>query len=365
MNSTVFIGPSRALRLTAVVATLSWGLASFVRPTFALQNQQTRAVAQQDVAPDIHVLPVRGNIYMLVGGGGNVTLQVGEDGVLVVDTQSGPTSEKIVEAIKKLTDKPIRWIVNTHVHPDHTGGNAAVAKAGRSIPQIAIGVGKLYADQDQTATIVAHENVLRRMSAPAGKQSAVSSDAWPTATFFTAKRELFFNGEPIQIIHQPAAHTDGDVLVFFRRSDVVAAGDIFATTSYPVIDLQTGGTINGFINALNALIDITIPQEKQEGGTYVIPGHGRLADEADVVEFRDMSTIVRDRIQSMIKKGMTLDQVKAAKPTLDYDDRYGATTGAWTTDMFVEAVYRTLTQPPLRNSGQGADAGQQAASQRG
>ncbi len=174
--------------------------------------------------------------------------------------------------------------------------------------------------------------------------SLFPSSAMPTDGYLDTK-ELFFNGEPIQIMHQPAAHTDGDVVVFFRRSDVVAAGDIFVTTTYPVIDIAAGGTITGVIAALNNLIHITIPEEKQEGGTYVIPGHGRLSDEADVVDYRDMVTIVRDRIQNMIKSGMTLDQVKAAKPTRDYDGRYGATSG-WTTDMFVEAVYRTLTLRP-------------------
>lgn len=312
-------------------------------------------LAPQDTAAqqngDVQVFPVRGNIYMLIGEGANVTVQAGEDGALVVDTGFGPLSEKIVAAIKTLTDKPIRWIINTHVHPDHTGGNGAIAKAGRSIPQIAIGVGKLYSDADQTATIVAHENVLKRMSAPTGQQAPVSSDAWPSATFFTKEEEMFFNGEPIHIVHQPSAHTDGDVLVFFRRSDVVAAGDIFVTTTYPVIDVATGGTINGFLDALNSLIRITVPQEKQEGGTYVVSGHGRLADEADVVDFRDMATIVRDRIQDMVKRGMTLEQVKAAKPTRDYDGRYGAVSGSWTTDMFVEAVYRTLPRPESEVAG--------------
>ncbi len=336
-----------ARRLTPVmgVALLCAWAGSF-QPATALQNPPARAASQPSASvADIALLLVRGNIYMLVGAGGNITLQVGEGGVLVVDTGLGPMNENIVAAIRRLTDKPIRWIINTHVHPDHTGGNAAIAKAGRSIPQVAVGVGKLFSDQDATATIVAHENVLKRMTAPTGQQPPVPSSAWPSATFFTEEKELFFNGEPIQIMHQPAAHTDGDVVVFFRRSDVVAAGDIFVTTTYPVIDIAAGGTITGVIAALNNLIHITIPEEKQEGGTYVIPGHGRLSDEADVVDYRDMVTIVRDRIQNMIKSGMTLDQVKAAKPTRDYDGRYGATSG-WTTDMFVEAVYRTLTLRP-------------------
>ena len=179
------------------------------------------------------------------------------------------------------------------------------------------------------------------MSAPSGEPSPRPFAAWPTDTFFGDDKELFFNDEAIQLIHQPG-HTDGDVLVFFRRSDVVASGDLFSTLTYPVIDAQSGGTVQGVIDGLNRLLDITIPKDKEEGGTYVIPGHGRLADEADVVEYRDMMTIVRDRIQDLVSKGRTLAEVKAARPTRDYDGRYGAAAGPWTTDMFVEAVYRDV-----------------------
>ena len=294
--------------------------------------------AQQNDGPGkLEVLPVRGNIYMVAGAGSNIVLQVGQDGVLLVDAGSGERSEDVIAAVRTLTDKPIRWIVDTHLHADHTGGNSTIAKVGRSVPQLTIGAGKLFNDGDQTATIVAHENVLKRMSA-----AQETNENLPLTTFFGKEKELFFNGEPVQIIHQPAAHTDGDVFVFFRRTDVVASGDIFVTTTYPVIDEATGGTINGFIDAVNELIHIMIPEQKQEGGTYVIPGHGRLSDEADVVEFQEMVTIVRDRIQAMVRQGMTLAQVKAAKPTLDYDARYGAKSTSWTTDKFVEAVYRTV-----------------------
>ena len=168
--------------------------------------------------------------------------------------------------------------------------------------------------------------------------------AWPTEGYPGDYKEVTFNGEAIQLFHQPAAHTDGDSLIFFRRSDVIVTGDIFVTTSYPVIDVKRGGSINGVIAGLNHIIDITIPKDWQEGGTMVIPGHGRIGDEADVVEYRDMVTIIRDRIQNMIRKGLTLEQVKAARPTLEYDPRYGFESGPWTTAMFVEAVYRGLSQ---------------------
>jgi glyoxylase-like metal-dependent hydrolase (beta-lactamase superfamily II) len=154
------------------------------------------------------------------------------------------------------------------------------------------------------------------MSTASGNQPAAPFRALPTDTYHTADLKLseFFNGEGVQIIHQPAAHTDGDSLVYFRYSDVIAAGDIFVTTSYPIIDLARGGSINGTIDALNHMLDIAVPEFRLEGGTYIIPGHGRLCDAADVAYYRDMTTIIRDRIQDSIKKGMTLEQVKAAHP---------------------------------------------------
>jgi cyclase len=287
---------------------------------------------------EVHVLHVQGNVYMLVGAGGNITVQAGDEGVLLVDTSYEQMSPKVVAAIRTFSDKPIRYIINTHVHADHIGGNAPIAKLGATIAGGNMGIGA-----NTGAAIIAHENVLNRMSAPTGQQASSPSAAWPTDTYFTRKKELFFNGEAIEIIHQPSAHTDGDSIIFFRRSDVVSAGDLFLTTTFPVIDLQRGGNIHGIVEALNRILDITIPKDKQEGGTYVIPGHGRLCDEADVLEYRDMVTIIRDRIQDMVTRGMTLEQVKAARPTLDYDGRYGATTGSWTTEMFIDAVYRNLS----------------------
>jgi glyoxylase-like metal-dependent hydrolase (beta-lactamase superfamily II) len=289
-------------------------------------------------ADEVHVLPIQGNVSMIVSAGGNVTVQIGEQGVLVVDTSVAEMSDGVVAAIRRLTDKPIRFIVNTHAHPDHTGGNASIARAGATVSGGTIGA----AFTPSGASIIAHENVLARMSAPTGSQAPTPADAWPTNTYFGDRKELFFNGEAIEILHQPAAHTDGDSLVFFRRSDVLSAGDLFVTSGYPVVDTKWGGTIQGVIDGLNRILVLTVPKDKQEGGTYVVPGHGRLCDEADVLEFRDMVTIVRDRIKDMMSRGMTLEQVKAARPTLDYDGRYGSKTGAWTTEMFIEAVYRNL-----------------------
>jgi glyoxylase-like metal-dependent hydrolase (beta-lactamase superfamily II) len=281
---------------------------------------------------EISTFHVQGNVFLLVGAGGNIAVQTGDEGVLVVDTGLAQNADKVLAAIKKLSDKPIRWIINTHFHPDHTGGNEALAKAGAKTT-------------GGPAEVLAHENVLNRMSAPAGKTSPTPTAAWPTDTYFPEEKDIFFNGEAVMLYHDQAAHTDGDSIVFFRRSDVVVAGDVFVTTSYPFIDQANGGSIQGEINALNRILDIAVPAHEQEGGTYVISGHGRVCDEADVLEYRDMVTIVRDRIQDMVKRGMTIDQVKAAKPTLDYDRHYGSDTGFVTTAGFIEAVYKDLSKP--------------------
>ncbi len=288
---------------------------------------------------EIHVLPVQGNVYMLVGPIGNTTIQVGDDGVLVVDTQFAELSGKIIEAIRTVSDGPIRYIINTHAHADHTGGNAEISAAGSTIA--GGNVAGAIADAGIGAAIIAHENALFTMTT---QEPALPFEALPTDTFFTSQKDLYFNGEAVQILHQPNAHTSGDSIVYFRKSDVISAGDLFVTTTYPYIDESAGGNIQGIIAALNRIIKITVPADKQEGGTYVIPGHGRLADEADVVEFRDMLTIIRDRIQAMIDDGMSLRQVLAAQPTRDYDGRYGADSGFWTTEQFVEAAYRSLSE---------------------
>jgi len=275
---------------------------------------------------------VQGSVYVLMGDGGNITVQVGKDGVMLVDTGFAPLAPKAMAEIRKLSNGPIRWIVNTHVHTDHTGGNAELAKLGMTSESVA------------PPRIVAQSNVLNRMSGPQpGNGPKIPEEAWPNDEYFLPTKDFFFNGEAVVVYHVPDAHTDGDSLVFFRRSDVLSTGDVFTPGGYPFIDLARGGSVEGEINALNKIIDITVPAKYQEGGTLVIPGHGRVCDEADVVEYRNMLTIIRDRFRDMIHKGMTLEQVKAAKPTLDYDTQYGSTTGFWTTDKFIEAVYASLS----------------------
>jgi len=301
------------------------------------------SVAQQQNfdAVEIQALPVRDDIYLLAGAGGNITMQVGDDGILIVDTQFAPLSSKIVAAIRKISPKPIHYIVNTHHHGDHTGGNANLRAAGTTVS--GGNMAGAIRDSGVGAAIIAHENVLTRLSSAEGDQ-ATPSGGWPTSTFFGAKKELFYNGEGIEIIHMPAAHTDGDSIVFFRRSDVISAGDVFVTTSYPFIDTASGGSYQGIVAALEKLVDIIIPVYGQDGGTLVVPGHGRISNLGDVLNYREMVIVVGDRIKSMLEAGMTLEQVKAAKPTLDYDPVYGARAGA--AERFIEATYQTLSSPP-------------------
>ena len=268
----------------------------YARPSTMLRP--SRAIVEGPQQPDVEIVQVTSDVYMIGGAGANVTVQVGSQGLFVVDTGSEAMSAQTVAAIRRISDKPIRYIVNTSADAEHTGGNAAVDKLGSFIPTREL--------IEEGAVIIAHENVLRRMSAPTGKVAPTPVAAWPTATFFVAQKDMNVNNQAVQLLHQPAAHTDGDVMVMFRRSDVIAAGDVFDKTRYPVIDLQRGGSIKGEIDAINRLLNLMVTGEKEEGGTMVVPGHGRVCDEHEVSEYRDMLTIVRDRVLDMIKKGMTL-----------------------------------------------------------
>jgi cyclase len=309
------------------------GATVLAEATCAQQNQNASA-------EEVHVLPVQGKVFMIVSSGGNITAQVGEQGVLLVDAGNSQSSDQIIAALRKLSEKPIRVIINTSIDPDHVGGNEKISKTGSTVMGAVVG----YNAQDiqQGAQILAHENSFNRMNGVTTGKPAWPPGAWPSDPYTTSPKKLFSNDEGIEIIHVPAAHTDGDSIVFFRRSDVVSAGDVLTTTGYPVIDLQKGGSIQGIIDGLNLILDLTIARQESEGGTYVIPGHGRVCDQFDVLEYRDMVTIIRDRIADLIKKKKTLEEIKAARPTEDYDARYGAATGPWTTDLFIEAVYKSL-----------------------
>jgi glyoxylase-like metal-dependent hydrolase (beta-lactamase superfamily II) len=310
----------------------------------------TTLAAQQT----FETLPVRGQVSLISARNLNVVVQSGAQGLVVVDTMATGMTEPLLGAIRTLGGtRPIRYVINTHAHPEFIGGNLGVAAAGAQLVagNFAGQVGQRAVEGVvPQAFVIAHENVLRAMSAPTGGQPSVPFAAWPTDTFFQNEKTMYFNGEGIQLVHIPAASTDGDVLVFFRSSDVIAAGDIYSTLTYPRIDLQRGGSVAGVIEGLNRLIDLAISEQFTEGGTRIVPGRGRISDEFDVVEYRDMVTIVRDRVAAMIAKGFTLDQVKAARPTIDWEPRYGSTSGPWTTDMFIEAVYRGVSEASDRTA---------------
>ena len=271
-------------------------------------------------------------------------MQVGPQGAFVVDTGAGKLSDKVVAAIAKLSAKPIQFIVNTTFRPDHTGGNARLQTAGADPSLTGTFFSMQFQGAGQAATIISQLKTQTRMVEQ-------KLPAPPTDTFVEERRRKHYNGEAVEVFPQPNATTDGDSLVHFRRADVIVAGDIFTTTEYPHIDTKNGGSVQGAIRALNFILDRTVYVHDEDGGTLIIPGHGRVTDEWEVAEYRDMVVIVRDRVQALLQSGATLQQVLAARPTADYDVRYGATTGPWTTDMFVEAVYTSLKNPPKTGTG--------------
>ena len=316
----------------------------------------------------VRVLPLRGNVFVLTAAGSNIVASVGKDGVLLVDAGPAEMADKLLAAVRGLSrrvtaapmplkscvgtaqgcqwwsssellpttsgtraPRPIIGIVNTSDDGDHVGGNALIAAAGRTF-----GVRNI----DNTmpgAWVVAHENVSLRLTR-AEQQSLVANE-----TYFGPEKKLnFINGEGVVVTHPASAHTDGDSMVYFRGSDVLAAGDILDMTRYPVIDLARGGSIDGVVGALNWILDVAVVEHMMEGGTLVVPGHGRMTDAADVAYYRDMVTIMRDRVREMIRRGLTLEKIKAARLTRDYDGRFGKSP-SWTPDMFVEAIYRSLT----------------------
>jgi cyclase len=322
---------------SALVLTFATVRAQQVPTRRALESEWPETLKVEGV----EIVHVQKNVYMLVGGGANVTVQHGDEGVVIVDSGASGQTDRLLAAVRHLTRKPIRYLVNTGPDPDHIGGNGEIVKAaGARLPM----TGRAGGPPENAGTsVIAHENTYNRMVEGTPLLPPLVGEALPESSFFTPRKDIFANGEPIQLLFQPNAHTDGDLFVFFRGSDVVSAGEIYRTDSYPLIDESRGGSIQGELAALNTLLDITVPERNQMGGTRVVPAYGRVANEADVLEYRDMLTIIRDRVQAMVTKGMTLEQVKAARPTLEYDGIYG-TKKEWTGEMFLEAVYRDLSQ---------------------
>ena len=293
-----------------------------------------RAAAPQG----LETIKVRDNVCAIFGAGANITVHVGEDGVILVDSGSTASAQQVVAAVKAISNQPIRLIINTSADPDHVGGNQIVGAAGLEVNPDSFG-------DDPRATVLSHENVLNRLSG----DDAVPTDLWPSETFTSRVRSMYLNNEAVMVYRMTGAHTDGDVVVLLRRADVIATGDIIDLRTFPVIDPKNGGSIQGELDALNKLLEMTVPAMPlvlKPGRTLLIPGHGRVSDYAELVEYRDMVTTIKDNIEVLIKKGMTLDQVKKANPTAGYRARWGKESGPWTTDMFVEAIYNGLKNPP-------------------
>jgi cyclase len=333
----------------AVAAAWFFGVVTSPPVGVAEARGESRVPPAQRAAdsPDLEVLQLRPNFFMIAGAGANIGVQVGEDGVVVVDAGLAARADAVVAAIKKVTSRPIRYVIDTSADPDHVGGNENVSRAGQTLFTAPGSISLPGNFLGGVASILSADKVLERMSAPTGHASPFPVGAQPTETFDYARKYMYLNGEGIEVLYQPAAHTDGDVLVFFRRSDVVVAGDVLDTTRFPVIDVAKGGTVAGEITALDRVIELAIPSVpivSREAGTLVIPGHGRVCDQLDVVEYRDMVTIIRDRVRDLIKAGMNLEQIKAASPARGYTRRYGSDSGPWTTNNFVEAIHQSLVQ---------------------
>jgi cyclase len=289
----------------------------------------------------LETIQIRPNVFVIFGAGSNVAVHVGEDGVILVDSGATARADNLLAAVRAITKQPIRMIINTSADADHVGGNDKVGSAGIAINPDS------FSDEEH-ATVLAHENVLQRMSTPKGNETPFPVDMWPNETFTSKLRSMYINDDAIQVIRQLGAHTDGDTMVHFRRADVIVTGDVIDLRQFPVIDPARGGSIQGELEALNHLLDLTVPAMPlvlKPGRTLLVPGHGRVSDYGELVEYRDMVTVIKDIIQDMITRGMSLEQVKAANPTQGYRRRYGADSGPWTTDMFVEAIYNGLKKP--------------------
>ena len=276
------------------------------------------AAVQQDMQNvEIETIPLEDDLFMLVGRGGNIGLSVGDDGAFLVDDQYAPLTDKILAAVAAVTDQPVRWVLNTHWHGDHTGGNENLGRAG--------------------AMIVAHENVYRRLN-PAefaelvGRSQQALDAALPVVTFDDGVR-FHWNGRHIRVTHVGRAHTDGDAIVHFPAANVFHMGDTFFLGRYPFVDVDSGGGIDGVIEAANFVL------ARSDDATRIIPGHGPLATPVDLRGYRDMLETVRLRVAHLLADGHTEDEVAAAAPTADLDAHWGNNP-----ERFVRAVYRSLVE---------------------
>jgi len=278
---------------------------------FPMLHASSAAVAQDFDEVQINVHPVAGQVYYIEGHGGNIGLFVGDDGVFLVDDQFAPLTDKIVAAIRPLSDEPIRFLVNTHLHPDHTGGNENFGKMG--------------------ALVFGHDNVRRQMQISAYTQE-------PPLVTYSQDVSFHINGETVHVFKTPDAHTNGDSYIFFKGSNVIHAGDVYRTTSYPYIDTNNGGSFLGTIKALELLVDVA------DGDTKIIPGHGVTSNAEEVQAFLDMLLVIRDRVKGSIDEGMSLEEAQAAGLTKEYDERWESGRRIGSSAALLGAAYADMAQ---------------------
>jgi glyoxylase-like metal-dependent hydrolase (beta-lactamase superfamily II) len=288
------------------------------------------------VLGEVSVLQVRPDIYMLTVDNVNVVVETGWQGTLVIGTAPAAHCEALVAAVRSVSESPVRFLVSVNGDESRIGCNTPLADAGQSFTRGTLGF---------VAPVISHQNALLQLLG-SGKDHPETT--LPSEIYTRPVRSMYLNDQSIQVLWAPAAHSNGDSMVVFRRSDVVVTGDIMDTSRFPVIDVAHGGTIQGELVAMNRLLsDLAVavtPKWQRPGGTLVVPGRGRLCNQADVLNYRDMLTIIRDRVQDLITRGKSLEQVQAANPARGYTTRYGATSGDWTTSQFIAAVYQSLIQ---------------------
>jgi len=315
---------------------VSGGRAGFLLVLVCGSGAWAQAPGEPPVEAALEVVKVQGNVWMIAGAGGNIAVQAGDQGIVVVDTGANGLSDRVIAAIRGISSRPIRYVINTSLAVQHVGGNASLS--------LLPGGSTAGATRGATPSVLAQENVLTRMSRPdQSGQTPFPAAAWPTDGYYAPRRGFIFNGEAIDVIHAPRAHSDGDSYVYFRGSNVLVTGDLFTTTSLPLVNRSLGGTFAGTVAALNAMLDLSVSDDLAEGGTYIVPGHGRICDTADLVEYRDMAQIISDRVKKLVREGRTLAQLKAARPVLGWEGRYARP--EWTADMFIEAIYAEFAPP--------------------
>jgi glyoxylase-like metal-dependent hydrolase (beta-lactamase superfamily II) len=308
------------------------------------------------LAAQLELLPVQGDVWLLAGGPTNVVVQAGRDGILFVDAPPEALTDEAMALVRTVSKLPVRYVITTALDPERTRGDRALGRFAEPLPGTErAGANNAYAAAGGALNgleVLGHENVLNRLTSLGKDEAPKFAGALATTEYYLPWKDFPMNGDAVIVTHLAAAHTDGDSLVHFRRSDVLVTGDVFTPGQFPRIDTARGGSVQGELDALNRILDIAVPGPFQEGGTMVIPGRGRICDEADVVEYRDMLKIIADRVQDLLRRKQTLAQVLAARPAQDYETEYGGARGGPSVEEFVTAIYRGLGAQPKKKEAQ-------------